>query len=81
MAYDLPSAGLFTGGGGDSSNRSKKGEEEDLGDLKVEWSVQGDDSLVKQWNLSWHCHADGAVQRKIVDSQVRTCLIPVQHRR
>ena len=61
------------------ANRDENSDSADLGDVKVDWSVQGDSTFIRQFNVEWHCHADGSVQKKIVNSDVRSCSIPVQH--
>ena len=71
--YEFSSTNMFSGG--------NKEEGQDLGDVKVDWSVQGEESLIKQWNVIWRCHADGTVQRKVMDAGMKSCHIPVQHRK
>ena len=58
-----------------------EGEQQDLGDIQLDWGVQGDDKLIKQFTLLWHCLADGSIQKKVVEPDVRTATIPVQHQK
>ncbi|XP_023933288.1 uncharacterized protein LOC106180596 isoform X1 [Lingula anatina] len=48
-----------------------------MGDITLTWDVQGNWSRTKQFDILWHCHEDGVVHRKCVESDVRKCTIPV----
>ena len=65
--------------GSQPAKRDENSDSADLGDVKVDWSVQGQPMFIRQFNVEWHCHADGSVQKKIVGPEVRSCSIPVQH--
>ena len=50
------------------------------GDLHVEWTMLGEDR-VEQYDVSWHCEADGNMQKKVVNRGVNHCTIPVGKRK
>ena len=63
------------------SKKDNDSEAADLGDIKVDWTIQGDRAKVRQYSLVWRCHGDDSVQTKVVGPEVRSCTLPVQHRR
>ena len=54
-----------------------KGGQNDLGDIRVDWSLQGDNSVIKQFNVTWHCQEDGATQSQCIDVDERSTIIAV----
>ena len=54
-----------------------KGGQKDLGDIRVDWTLQGDNSVIKQFNVTWHCQEDGATQSQCIDVDERSTIIAV----
>jgi len=53
----------------------------DVGDIHVQWTMKGDYSHVRQFDVTWRNLATGAILTKSFDPETNKCLIPVNQRR
>ena len=71
---------LFTGNLNTLSCRYTHTEDRDnktFGDLELDWDVQGDINLLKQFSVVWYNDDDRIIQTKYVSPDFRHCIVPV----
>lgn len=52
-------------------------DDKSFGDIELNWTIQGNTNLLKQFNIVWYSMDDRIIQTKYIGPEQRRCTIPV----